>query len=47
MEIHLLDNGSLARVPAATNINKDTPVKTGEWKLTVWDGGRYSVLPTL
>jgi hypothetical protein len=44
---HLLGNGSLARVSAATNINKDIPVTTGEWQLTVRGGGRYSALPKL
>jgi hypothetical protein len=27
---HLLGNGSLTRVPTATNINRDIPVITGE-----------------
>jgi hypothetical protein len=30
VEVHLLRNGSLARVPASTNITKDIPVKRGE-----------------
>jgi hypothetical protein len=46
-EFHLLGNGSLARVPAATNINKDIPFTTREWLLTVRGGGYYSVLQKL
>jgi hypothetical protein len=44
-EVHSLSNDSLARVPAATNINKYISVTMGEWQLTVRCGGRYSVLP--
>jgi hypothetical protein len=37
-----LGNGSLAHILAATNINKDIPVTTGDWQLTLRGGGRYS-----